>query len=148
MGVQQKIIIHKSLPQQILKECHDVPFTSHVGMCKTLELVDRQFHWLGLQGDTIQYVKTYPKCQMMKSNNKPKAGLLQPLEITARKCAHVTTDLVTDISESNGFMVIVIFLDKLTKMVHLVGCKKRGHSHGMCPDLCCQRLFDYTVSLR
>ena len=52
-GGRQKIIVPKSLRQQILKECHDVPFTSHVGMRKTLELVDRQFHWRGLRGDTI-----------------------------------------------------------------------------------------------
>ena len=38
MGSRQKIIVPKSLRQQILKECHDVPFTSHMGMCKTLEL--------------------------------------------------------------------------------------------------------------
>ena len=46
VGVQQKIIIPKSLWQQILKECHNVPFIGHVH--KTLELVDRQFHWRGL----------------------------------------------------------------------------------------------------
>ena len=45
VGGRQKIIIPNSLRQQILKECHDVPFTSHMDMRKTLELVDRQFHW-------------------------------------------------------------------------------------------------------
>ena len=124
LGGRQKIIVPKSLRQQILKECHDVPFTGHVGMRKTLELVDRQFHWRGLRGDTIQYVKTCPTCQMMKSDNRAKAGLLQPLEIPSRKWAHVTTDLVTDLPESNGFTAIIVFVDKLTKMVHLAGCKK------------------------
>ena len=61
---------------------------------------------------------------MMKSNSKAKAGLLQPLEIPSRKWVHVTTDLVIDLLESNGFMAIVVFVDKLTKMVHLAGCKK------------------------
>ena len=46
-GGQQKIIVPQSLRQQILKECHNVPFTGHVGIRKTLELVDRQFHWRG-----------------------------------------------------------------------------------------------------
>ena len=32
VGGQHKIIVPKSLQQQILKECHDVPFTGHVGM--------------------------------------------------------------------------------------------------------------------
>ena len=101
-----------------------MPFTDHVGMCKTLELVDRQFHWRGLRSDTIQYVKTCLMCQIMKSDSRAKAGLLKPLEIPSRKWVHVTTDLVTDLSESNGFTAIVVFIDKLTKMVHLAGCKK------------------------
>ena len=48
----------------------------HVGMRRIMELVDRQFHWRDIRGDTIQYVKTCPMCQLMKSNNKAKAGLL------------------------------------------------------------------------
>ena len=60
----------------------------------------------------------------MKSDSRAKVGLLKPLEIPSRKWAHVTTDLVTDLPESNRFTAIVVFLDKLTKMVHLVGCKK------------------------
>ena len=61
---------------------------------------------------------------MMKSNNRAKAGLLQPLEIPSRKWAHVTMDLATDLPASNGFIAIVVFVDKLTKIVHLLGCKK------------------------
>ena len=61
---------------------------------------------------------------MMKSNNRAKAGLLQPLEISSRKWAHLTIDLITGLPESNGFTAIAIFIEKLTKMVHLAGYKK------------------------
>ena len=60
----------------------------------------------------------------MKSNNRAKAGVLRPLEIPSRKWAYVTTNLVTNLPESNGFTAIVVFIDKLTKMVHLIGYKK------------------------
>ena len=60
----------------------------------------------------------------MKSDSRAKAGLLKPLEIPSRKWAHITTDLITDLPESNGFTAIVVFVDKLTKMVHLARCKK------------------------
>ena len=63
-------------------------------------------------------------CQVMKSDSRANAELLKPLEIPSRKWAHVTMDLVTDLLESNGLMVIVVFVDKLTKMVHLARCKK------------------------
>ena len=33
-------------------------------------------------------------------------------------------DLITNLPESNGFTAIIVFVDKLTKMVHLAGCKK------------------------
>ena len=77
VGTQQKIIVPQFLRQEILKECHDVPLVGHVGMRRTLELVDQQFQWRGLRGDIINYVKTCPVCQMMKSDRRAKAGLLQ-----------------------------------------------------------------------
>ena len=60
----------------------------------------------------------------MKSNNRAKAGLLTPLKIPSRKWAHVSTDLVTDLLESSGFMAIEVFVNKLTKMAHLARYKK------------------------
>ena len=105
-GDQQKLVVPQSLRQQIMKENHDVPSVGHVGMRRTLELVDRHFHWRGLRGDVLQYVKTCPTCQMVKSDSRAKAGLLRPLEIPSRKWAHVTTDLVTDLTDSDGYMAI------------------------------------------
>ena len=61
---------------------------------------------------------------MMKSNNKAKAGLLKLLRIPSGKWAHATTDLTTDLPKSNGFTAIVVFIDKLTKIVHLARWKK------------------------
>ena len=119
IGIQkqglQKIVVPKSLRHYVLKECHDVPSVGHVGMRKTLDLVDRQFHWNGLRSDVISYVKSCPTCQEMKSDNWEKAGLLQPLEILDRKWAQVTTDLVTDLPESGGYTAIAVFVDRMTK---------------------------------
>ena len=128
LGVQrgdvQKIVVPKSLRQQILKQCHDVSIVGHVGMRRTMELVDQQFHGRNIRGDTIQYVKTCPTCQLMKSDNRAKVGLLQPLEIPTKKCVHVTTNLVTDLLASDGYTAIAVFVNKLTKMIHFVQCQK------------------------
>ena len=37
-----------------------MPLISHMGMHKTLELVDRQFHWRRLRGDMIQILEDLP----------------------------------------------------------------------------------------
>ncbi len=123
-GGQRKIVVPWSLRQKVLKECHDLPSVGHVGIRRTLELVERQYHWRGMRGDITSYVRTCPVCQEIKSDNRAKAGLLQPLEIPSRKWAQVTTDLVTDLPESDGFTAIAIFVDRMTKMVHLAPCTK------------------------
>ena len=61
---------------------------------------------------------------MVKSDNQAKAGLLRPLEIPSRKWVHVTMDLVTNLPKSNGYTAIAVFMDKLTKIVHLACCTK------------------------
>ena len=77
-----------------------------------------------MKGDIADYVRTYPICQEVKSDNRSKAGLLKPLEIPTRKWAQVTTDLVMDLPESNGFTAIAVFVDRMTKMVHFAHCTK------------------------
>ena len=69
-------------------------------------------------------MKTCPTYQAIKSDSRAQAGLLQPLEIPTRKWAHVTTDLVTDLPVSKGKTAIVVFVDKLSKMVHFATCTK------------------------
>ena len=68
-GDQQKLFVPQSLWQQIMKENHDVPLVGYMGMRRTLELVDRHFQWRGLRGDVLQYVKTCPTYQVVKSDS-------------------------------------------------------------------------------
>ena len=49
---------------------------------------------------------------------------MQPLEVPIQKWQQVTTDLVTDLPESNGFTAIAVLADRMTKMVHFTPCKK------------------------
>ena len=72
----------------------------------------------------VSYVKSCPTCQEVKSDNQPKAGLSKPLEVPTRMWAQVTTDLVTDLLESDGYMAMAVFIDRMTKMVHFAPCTK------------------------
>ena len=54
-----------------------------------------------------------------KSSNQVPAGLLQPLEIDDERWETVTMDLVTKLpTTKNNNDTIVVFVDKLSKMVH------------------------------
>ena len=60
----------------------------------------------------------------MKSDNRKKAGVLQPVPLLERPWQQITTDLVTDLPESDGKTAIAVFVDRLTKMVHFFPCTK------------------------
>ena len=75
-------------------------------------------------GDVASYVRSCPTCQAIKSGTQAKAGRLQPLEVPIQIWQQVTTDLVTEFPESNGFTAIAVFVDRMTKMVHFAPCVK------------------------
>ena len=110
--------------QRVLKECHDQPIAGHTGSRRTLELLERAYYWKGMRRDALQYVKTCPTCQLMKSDHRAKAGLLQPIPPPSRKWEQVTTDLLTDLPLADGYTAVAVFVDRLTKMVHFAPCTK------------------------
>ena len=60
----------------------------------------------------------------MKSDNWKKAGELQTIPLPERAWQQITTDLVTDLPESDCKTAIAIFVDLLNKMTHMVPCTK------------------------
>jgi hypothetical protein len=61
---------------------------------------------------------------MVKADNRKKAGPLQPIPPPERKWSQVTTDLVTDLPDSEGYTAVAVFVDRLTKRVHFAPCTK------------------------
>lgn len=53
-----------------------------------------------------------------------KVWVITPVGNSLKEWVHVTTNLVTDLLESQGFTAIVVFVDKVTKMSHFSPCTK------------------------
>jgi hypothetical protein len=107
------------LRAKILYEFHDTPTSAHFGVEKTLEQVARQFSWPKMRETVETYVKSCDACQRHKAVNAKAAGLLQPLPIPDGKWSTVTLDLITKLPKTKtGYDAIIVFVDKLTKMVH------------------------------
>ena len=56
----------------------------------------------------------------MKSDNQKKAGEMQPIPLLEKAWQQITTDLVTDLPESDGKTDTTVFVDCLIKMTHMV----------------------------
>ena len=78
-----------------------------------------------MAADVWRYVTDCPKCQVNKSSHQRPQGLLQPLQIPDSRWQVVTLDFITGLPRSQkGHDAILVFVDKLSKMIHLTPCRK------------------------
>jgi len=113
-----------ALRTRILFELHDSIAAGHPGTPKTLAAVKKRFFWPKMDHDIAEYVKSCDICQRAKPSQQTKMGLLQPLPIPERAWQQVTMDLITALpTTARGHSAIVVFVCKLTKMVHYMACK-------------------------
>jgi hypothetical protein len=109
------------LRTRIIREHHDAPWAGHRGVARTVELVSRQFWWRTLRGDVDVYVRSCDACQRNKASNQPTGGLLQPLPVPDRPWDSVSMDMVVKLPKTaRGHDSILVFVDRLTKYVHIV----------------------------
>ena len=113
-----------TLQTRIMQECHDSPLGGHLGKQKTIEQIKRRFYWPGMDAVIEKYVTSCDSCQRNKPSQQSPIGLLKPLPIPNRPWQQVSMDLITALPKSKlGNDAIVVFVDKLTKMVHYVATK-------------------------
>ena len=77
------IVIPKvpTLIQACIHDMHDPPGRGHLGVAKTLQMLQRFFWWPNMQKDVTSYISTCASCQRNKSSTTKPHGLLQPLPI-------------------------------------------------------------------
>lgn len=65
------------------------------------------------------YVQTYMVCQMMKSRTSKPQGLLMPLPTPNKVWQDISTDFITYLPCIKSKYIIVVVVDRLTKLCHL-----------------------------
>jgi len=77
-----------------------------------------------MEKDVRNYIKSCETCQRNKDSTQRPGGLLQPLPIPERPWSSISMDFITHLPKTKaGFDAITVFVDRLTKMVHLVPSK-------------------------
>jgi len=113
------------LRTSLLKEFHEVKYSGHVGIHKTIQHLKRHYWWPKLNEDVKKWVRSCLHCQRNKADNKRPSGLMKPLPIPPRPWSSVSMDFITDLPETEcGHDAICVFVDRLTKYVHFVPCEK------------------------
>ena len=74
-----------------------------------------------MRADVEEFVSSCDNCQRNKASNQKPNGLLQPLQVPEGLWTNVSMDLITRLPETkHGNTAIVVFVDRLAKMVRLV----------------------------
>jgi hypothetical protein len=114
----------QDLKLMILHELHDAPASGHLGREKTFLQVSNVFWWPHLYKWVANYVRSCEQCQRIKPAGKGRAPL-HPLPIPQDCWKSVSMDFVfgfpEDSARNSG---IVVFVDRLSKMVHIAPVRK------------------------
>ena len=122
-----------NLRKQCLHEMHNCPYSGHLGVTKTQKAMERLYWWKGMRQDVLQHIRHCPMCQKNKSNSNQKpAGLLQPLQIPGRRFESISVDFITELPPTKqGNTKSVVFVHRLSKMVHLAAVPTHFSAHDM-----------------
>ena len=98
---------------------HGPVYCGHVGGNRTCHNVKQLLWWTGLKEAALQFVKTCGVCQAEKHPNTKPGGLLKPLQVPLFRWESASMDFIVQLPRTkSGFDAIVVFVDRLSEMVH------------------------------
>ena len=133
---------NSALQTKIIAAMHASPFGGHSGVNAAYYRVKNNFHWKGLKQDVDSFVKQCSVCQQAKHSHEHPAGLLQPLPIPKGAWQDIFVDFIEGLPTSEGFSVILVVVDRLTKYAHFVPLKHPYTAQGVA-----RALLDQVIKL-
>lgn len=100
---------------KILQARHDSPIAGHPGILKTIELISRDYIWIGLRSDVEIYVNGCAVCQRTKGTNRLPTGTLKTLEVSTTPWSEISMDFIEQLPKSSKYDSILVIVDRLTK---------------------------------
>ncbi len=115
--------VPKVIRSKLISRHHDEPLAGHFGIEKTRELIARKYYWPTLQRDVEAYVKGGNVCLASKAVGPKPYGDLQSLPVPTHRWKDLSIDFVTGLLISadwkgDSYDLILVIVDRLTKMVH------------------------------
>jgi hypothetical protein len=121
---KSQVYVHHSLCLDVLRMHHDDHLAGHFGVARTLELLSRNYWFPSMSSDVEKYVSIYDICSRGKPSRHLKHGELMPLPVPPGPWKGITCNFVTDLPVSNGHDSLLVFVDRFTKMCHVIPCNK------------------------
>jgi len=121
----KRLVVPQSMRLKVMQELHDAPYSGHRGITKTVALISEHFWWPKMREEIQHHVRTCAICQLAKAKTARHGGELQPLPIPNDRWESISMDFITDLPcTPSGHDAILVFVDRLTRMVLFAPCTK------------------------
>lgn len=120
-----KLYIPEILRACLIDEAHRAAYSGHLGVDRTTAQLQQEFWWSRMRQTVRAQLRTCHECQVVAHRTQKQYGLLHPIAIPFYCWEQVTLDLITGLPKTrDGYDSCVVLVDRLSKMVHYVPCKK------------------------
>lgn len=120
-----KLVLPKQSPlvEVVLHELHDGRMGGHGGVMRTQKKLSDLFYLTGMMADIRRYVAECTVCQRHKYSTLAPSGLFHPLAVPTAVWEDVAMDFVEGLPRSEGYNVILVVIDRLSKYAHFIGLR-------------------------
>jgi transposase InsO family protein len=117
---QSCVVIPKTLVKAVLKCYHELPFTAHQGIVRTMAAIKRKYWWKSLSRDVTEYINECEACAKRKTGNRVIAPLGESLE--AREFLDIVSlDVVGPLPvTAEGNKYLLTFIDHFTRFCEAI----------------------------
>ena len=105
----------KDLRLRVLRNKHDHPISSHYGQNRTMDLIQHEYTWPGIQTMVKDYVRSCTTCARSKAPRHRPYGLFKQLPIPEKPWNSILMDFIEQLPSSSGFTAILVVIDRLSK---------------------------------
>ena len=85
-----------------------------------MELVTRNYWWLGVTKKVKRYVEECDQCQRIKNRAEMPAGKLRSNEVPKKPWQHISVDFIMKLPVSKGYDSILVVCNRFSKISHFV----------------------------
>ncbi|MBW0554981.1 hypothetical protein O181_094696 [Austropuccinia psidii MF-1] len=119
-------VVHRSLINLELKECHDSPFSGHLSEDKTREKVKACIWWPMWQKDVSEYFKTCDSCQKANKFTGKRLGNMIKIQEPSRPWEIIHMDWVTGLPPQGdrSYSSFLVIADRFGKTPIFLPCHK------------------------
>ena len=130
---ERKVYVPKDeeLRAEVIQLHYDVLAAGYGGRWKIVELVTRNYWWLGVIRDVGRYVEGCDLCQRMKNRMEKLAGKLKLREVPKKPWSHLMVDFIMKLPVVAGKDAILVVYDRLSKMTHFVATTEGTTAEGL-----------------